>query len=247
MAKVERSQNYKVPADRCFEVLRALLIDRGVIVGSIDERSRTITGTFKATTSTTDKTERGLPIKCVCFAAGEHSTDVRLIYHNAGQLTKFVSPDVPTKMDNIFTSLDLTLGGVPTSDSDESSQAKAREQDASDSGTIQSMSDYGAELYKSGLSHPQIESRLIQKGLHSQSVGEIMKDLSAVRAGETRDAGRKNMLWGSLVCVAGIIATAVTYATASGGGTYVVAWGAIIFGVGQFVRGLQQLHGKVGN
>ena len=245
MAKIERSVNYKVPADRCFEVLRVLILDMGVSVGSIDERSRTINGTFKATTSTADKTERGLPIKCVCFAAGEHSTDVRLIYHNAGQFAKFVSPDVPTKMDNIFASLNQTLGGVPTMVSEESSETKVLGP-APYNGTLKSMPDYAAELYKSGLSNPQIESKLIQKSLHSQSVGEIMKELASLRAGQTRDAGRKNMLYGSLVCTAGIIATAVTYAAAGGGGTYVVAWGGIIFGAGQFVRGVPQLHGKVG-
>jgi hypothetical protein len=45
-------------------------------------------------------------------------------------------------------------------------------------------------------------------------------------------------LYGGLWCVGGIIVTAVTYSAASGGGSYVVAWGAILFGAIQFFRGL---------
>lgn len=51
--------------------------------------------------------------------------------------------------------------------------------------------------------------------------------------------GKKTILFGSICCGAGIIANAVTYSgTASTEElTYVVAWGAIIFGAIQIVRG----------
>jgi hypothetical protein len=52
------------------------------------------------------------------------------------------------------------------------------------------------------------------------------------------------MAIGALVCVIGILVTAVTYGAASsgsGGGHYVVAWGAIVFGGFQFLKGLFQL------
>ena len=50
----------------------------------------------------------------------------------------------------------------------------------------------------------------------------------------------RNMLVGGLWCAGGIIVTGFTYAAASGrgGGSYVVAWGAIVFGAIQFFRGL---------
>jgi hypothetical protein len=54
-------------------------------------------------------------------------------------------------------------------------------------------------------------------------------------------AAKKNMLVGGLWCIGGTIVTAVTYGAASNspnGGSYVVAWGAIIFGAIQFFRGL---------
>jgi hypothetical protein len=55
------------------------------------------------------------------------------------------------------------------------------------------------------------------------------------------DAANKNMLVGGLWCLGGILVTAATYGAASNnpnGGSYVVAWGAIIFGAMQFFRGL---------
>ncbi len=53
--------------------------------------------------------------------------------------------------------------------------------------------------------------------------------------------GKKNLVRGLLWLVGGILVTAVTYsmaASSSTGGTYFVAWGAIIFGGIQFVKGL---------
>lgn len=51
-------------------------------------------------------------------------------------------------------------------------------------------------------------------------------------------AARRNMWVGGAWCAGGIAVTAYTYTAASGGGTYVVAWGAIIFGGFQFLKGL---------
>ena len=52
----------------------------------------------------------------------------------------------------------------------------------------------------------------------------------------------KNMIVGAVWCIVGIVITAATYGAASRrGGTYVVAWGAIIFGGFQFLKGLLQL------
>jgi len=56
----------------------------------------------------------------------------------------------------------------------------------------------------------------------------------------------RNMIVGAVWCIVGIGITAATYGAASRrGGTYVVAWGAIIFGGFQFLKGLfQLLRGK---
>ena len=51
----------------------------------------------------------------------------------------------------------------------------------------------------------------------------------------------RNIVIGLIFCIGGILVTALTYSAASGGGRYVIAWGAIVFGAIQFIRGLTQL------
>lgn len=52
--------------------------------------------------------------------------------------------------------------------------------------------------------------------------------------------GAKSMLIGFGIALVGLIATVVTFAVAAPGGGFVVAWGAILFGVIQGIRGLVQ-------
>jgi VIT1/CCC1 family predicted Fe2+/Mn2+ transporter len=52
---------------------------------------------------------------------------------------------------------------------------------------------------------------------------------------------RRNMVVGGISFLAGVLITIVTYAAAADGGTFVVAWGAILFGAIQFFKGLVQL------
>ena len=56
-----------------------------------------------------------------------------------------------------------------------------------------------------------------------------------------RAAANKMMVHGALWCIGGIVVTAVTFSMASAnatGGSFVVAWGAILFGFIQFLKGL---------
>jgi len=63
----------------------------------------------------------------------------------------------------------------------------------------------------------------------------------AEAAKATRASASRNMVFGALWCIGGILVTAITYSAASsGGGTYFVAWGAILFGGLQFLQGLVQ-------
>jgi hypothetical protein len=48
------------------------------------------------------------------------------------------------------------------------------------------------------------------------------------------------MLYGALWCIGGLVVTVISYSAANAGGRYVLAWGAIIFGAFQFLRGLFQ-------
>ena len=99
---------------------------------------------------------------------------------------------------------------------------------------------HAADLIKAGLSGPQIESQLVKEGLDQESASIVVQNLLMLRF----EAGKKNMLYGALWCMGGIIVTAVTYAAASEGGTYVIAFGAIVFGVIQFFRGFFQYRSQ---
>ena len=55
-----------------------------------------------------------------------------------------------------------------------------------------------------------------------------------------KEVGKKNMLYGALWFIGGVVVTIGTYSAASGGGSYLVAWGAILFGGIQFLQGLYQ-------
>ncbi|HUG13477.1 MAG TPA: hypothetical protein VMM78_00550 [Thermomicrobiales bacterium] len=73
-------------------------------------------------------------------------------------------------------------------------------------------------------------------------------DLSVTSAGEVQsvetseryrnhDQGIKNLQMGTVIFLIGLVVTLVTYSRAEPGGTYVVAWGAMVFG------GIQALAG----
>jgi hypothetical protein len=70
-----------------------------------------------------------------------------------------------------------------------------------------------------------------------------VKDQTLKRA--YRKVGVRNMLFGALWCVGGTVVTAVTYQSASPGGHYIIAWGAVLFGAIQFLRGLFQTVSNV--
>ena len=56
-----------------------------------------------------------------------------------------------------------------------------------------------------------------------------------------RAAAEKRMLYGALWCIGGIFVTVFSYLSAASsplGGTYVIAWGAIVFGALRFFQGL---------
>ena len=61
--------------------------------------------------------------------------------------------------------------------------------------------------------------------------------------GNLRSIGLRNMVIGGLVCIAGAAITIYSYESAASnaqGGSYTVAWGAVLFGAIQFLRGLMQ-------
>lgn len=83
----------------------------------------------------------------------------------------------------------------------------------------------------------QTRKILVEQGLHDDDALIVVTKLEEQIIEAEKERARRNMLYGGLWCVGGIIVTVTTYSAASGGGSYVVAWGATLFGGIQFIRG----------
>jgi hypothetical protein len=66
--------------------------------------------------------------------------------------------------------------------------------------------------------------------------GEYLQALAA--DAEQRAASSRALTVGAVALVIGLVVTAATYAHAESEGVYVLAWGPIVFGLVQLVRGL---------
>jgi hypothetical protein len=108
---------------------------------------------------------------------------------------------------------------------------------------VQAIYMNAADMMKNGMSNYEIEKNLVSKGLDEQVARTIVSNLRAARTKALRDVALKQMAIGGVICIVGLVITIGTYQAAQGGGRYVVAWGAIIFGGFQFFRGLGRLMG----
>jgi hypothetical protein len=79
---------------------------------------------------------------------------------------------------------------------------------------------------------------LMQQGLSSDEAQVVVDNLETQIQDAKKARAKKDMLYGALWCVGGLVVTFVTMSAASNGGSYVVTWGAIIFGGYQFFKGL---------
>lgn len=57
-------------------------------------------------------------------------------------------------------------------------------------------------------------------------------------------AARYNMVVGGFVCFVGLVVTLLSFAASSVTKIYLLAWGAIVFGAVQFIRGATQWAGE---
>ena len=106
---------------------------------------------------------------------------------------------------------------------------------------VQAVYEHAASLVIAGKTKPEVEADLKSRGLDDRAANVVAADVFELRTRAIREAGKKNMLHGALWCIGGVVVTAVTYqAVAGAGGTYIIAFGPIIFGAIQFFRGLAQ-------
>ena len=98
---------------------------------------------------------------------------------------------------------------------------------------------FAADQMRAGVPLSGVVAQLVAHGLDSRIAHDLVAE---ARSRALREAGRRNMVFGALWCIGGFVVTAVTYQAAAnvGGGPYVIAWGAILFGAIQFFRGLRQ-------
>ena len=76
----------------------------------------------------------------------------------------------------------------------------------------------------------QTKKLLIEKGLSEESASTIITNLESQIKTAQKEAAQKDMLYGALWCVGGIVATAADIGY--------IFWGAILFGGIQFIKGV---------
>jgi hypothetical protein len=84
-----------------------------------------------------------------------------------------------------------------------------------------------------------VKADLVEKGVDPDEAWAFVSNQSRRLEDEKSREARKDITVGAIVLGLGLLVTLVTYSMASnGGGSYVVTWGAIIFGGIRLVRGL---------
>jgi hypothetical protein len=85
--------------------------------------------------------------------------------------------------------------------------------------------------------------QIVQSALDSQHRDQDQIDISTGGGGTGWNG---NMITGAIVCLLGIVITVGSFMAAQGGGTYFLAYGAIIWGAIQFFRGAAQKGQEMG-
>ena len=110
---------------------------------------------------------------------------------------------------------------------------------------------YAVDSLGKGIKPREVRKGLLEAGYSPRQADQIMQGAVQYRKdNELRDkitlggadAGRRNMMIGGAICLIGIVVTlaTLTLASDSGGGRFIIAWGAIIGGGIQFFRGYSQ-------
>jgi hypothetical protein len=125
---------------------------------------------------------------------------------------------------------------------------------------------YAQHQMTAGVSDEQIQREMVQQGWDAETARTITTNLRAqpqptrpinyytpasyspqprpkARSG---GGGGGDMALGAIICIIGLVVTIGSYAAASGssgGGSYVIAWGAIVFGAIRFFKGLSESGG----
>lgn len=83
----------------------------------------------------------------------------------------------------------------------------------------------------------EVKKILTDEGASAEAAAKLVDAAKQKYNSAITKKANKDMLFGALWCVGGTAVTVFTYAAASGGGRYVVTYGAIIWGAIQFFKG----------
>ena len=85
-------------------------------------------------------------------------------------------------------------------------------------------------LVNQGLNDVEAERKLVEKGIDAQEAKTVVAQISQQITDAKRERANKDMLYGALWCVGGLIATVADIGY--------IFWGAIVFGGIQFFKGV---------
>jgi hypothetical protein len=108
--------------------------------------------------------------------------------------------------------------------------------------------EYITGRVKAGASKEAILQELIQRGYDSQVATDMVKGISQKETVSARKSGLSNLIIGIIVAAVALGITISSYSTAEEtGGTYVICYGAILFGIVLAIRGfVQMIRGREG-
>ena len=108
--------------------------------------------------------------------------------------------------------------------------------------TVVPLVHMAAEDIASGKSKREVIERLKQSGCQDELALDIFNEARALKKSAFRGEGQAAMLGGGIVFMIGLVISlaSLMVAESSGGGFYLVAYGAVLTGGGAFLKGLWQ-------
>lgn len=97
---------------------------------------------------------------------------------------------------------------------------------------------FAAEKAAEGKNRSQVADELARKGVPYDVAAQIVMQVFNYRSGLKRKAGGKQIGCGLLMLVVGGIITGITWAAASGGGTYIITTGLLVVGAINLLIGI---------
>jgi hypothetical protein len=108
--------------------------------------------------------------------------------------------------------------------------------------------DAASDMLKAGLTVSAIERKLAERGYDARTASAAVKQAFRQRSRRSRGLALGNMIFGGLVAGgAGFFTFATYYSASMEGGTYFVAWGAVLYGLAHFTVGFVQLAYGLGD